>query len=64
MNINDAAINDDEIDTAIELLGSRKSVGKDGITAEVIKQNTKWLTHILEIIFQNCRKQIRCRKDG
>jgi len=55
-------INTEEINTAINLLADKKSVGRDSITAEVIKEDEKWLTPILDIVMRNCQKQTRCPK--
>ena len=46
----------DEVNKAIDSMEIRKSVGKDSITAEVIKQNREWLAPIIEIILQNCQQ--------
>ena len=49
-------ISKEEIQRAINALQNRKSVGKDGIAAETIKQNITWLMPIFEILLQNCQK--------
>ena len=45
-----------EIKQAISQLSNRKSVGKDGITAEIIKENEKWLIPMIEIMLHNCQR--------
>ena len=46
-------ITEREIQNAITSLQNRKSVGEDGITAETIKQNTKWAAPILRMKLPN-----------
>ena len=48
-------ISTSEIKQAISQLSNRKSVGKDGITAEVVKENEEWITPMIEIILHNCQ---------
>ena len=43
-----------DIKKSIDSLQSRKSVGADEITAEILKKNQKWLIPVLEIIINNC----------
>ena len=43
------------ITQAISPLQNRKSVGEDGITAEVIGQNQLWILPILSVILRNCQ---------
>ena len=47
---------------AIKSLHNRKSVGKDGITAEVIKQNQHWLIPQIQIILHNCQQNYQMPK--
>ena len=47
----DAPISKNEIDIAINKLNNRKSVGSDEITAECIKANKKWLTPIIQYMY-------------
>jgi len=48
-------VTDDEIIRAIATLSNKKSVGKDGITAEATQQNQKWALPILKLITRNCQ---------
>ena len=44
------------IETAIKTLQNSKSIGKDGVTAEVIQQNKLWAVQTIKIILRNCQK--------
>ena len=55
-------VTDLEITKAIRSLHNRKSVGNDGITAEVIKQNQKWLIPNIKIILHNCQQSYQMPK--
>ena len=46
-----------ETSQAIKKLSSRKSVGKDQITAEIIKANQEWITPILRKLLNSCNKR-------
>ena len=48
-------IDNNEITHAITSLKNRKSVGKDGITAEIIKQNQNWIIPLIKTILHNCQ---------
>ena len=48
-------IDNNEIIQAIASLKNRKSVGKDGITAEIIKQNQNWIIPLIKTILHNCQ---------
>ena len=50
-------ITHNEITKAIQKLNNRKSVGKDQITAEIIKENQDWVTPILQKLLNGCNKR-------
>ena len=47
----DSEISKNEIDIAINKLNNIKSVGKGGITAEIIKGNKTWMIPILQYMY-------------
>ena len=51
-----------EITQAIKSLYNRKSVGKDGITADVMKQNQQWMIPNIQIILHSCQQSYQMPK--
>ena len=57
-------IRKDEINPAIDTLANRKSVGNDGVTAEIIKKNKERIIPHIEILFHNWEITQKCRGSG
>ena len=57
-------IGNNEIDKAIASLETRKTVGADGITSEVVKKNQQWAIHMIKVILRNCQVTHSMPKNG